>query len=111
MNKHFSYKDRMLPIRFFDENPITITFTISEETDRKIDTAVKQFDKTSDPKVKRKILTDLIGEEKLEELLKRADQDDSFAVEQVFYYINHSYVRGKHDRLLLAANGGAAPMK
>lgn len=78
--------------------------------DKRIDDAVKKFDATGDPKIRRKVLTELIGEENFKRLMARADQADSFAVDQVFYRINYSYVKGKREKVLAAA-GGAAPTK
>ena len=38
---YFTYVDRALTLQFFREDPITVTLTLGDEMDRKLDKTVK----------------------------------------------------------------------
>lgn len=102
---YFTYVDRDLTLRFFREDPITITLTLGDEMDRKLDKAVKALKTATTFEKKRALLAGLIGDDNTCLLLSRADISDCFTVEQLLLYVHKSYLEGKGKNLLAASAG------
>lgn len=102
---YFTYVDRELTLRFFREDPITVTLAMGDEMDRKLDKAVKALKTASGFEKKRELLSSLIGKENACLLLSRADIADSFTVEQLLLFIHKTYLEGKGKNLLAASAG------
>lgn len=102
---YFTYVDRELTLRFFREEPVTVTLTVGDEMDRKLDKTVKALKTASGFEKKRELLASLIGNENACLLLARADRADCFTVEQLLLYIHKAYLEGKGKNLLAASAG------
>ena len=102
---YFTYVDRELTLRFFREDPITVTLAMGDEMDRKLDKTVKALKTTAGFEKKRELLASLIGKENACLLLSRADIADSFTVEQLLLFIHKTYLEGKGKNLLAASAG------
>lgn len=103
--KFFAFVDRFLPIEFFEEEPVTITLTVGDEMDRKLDKLVEDLKTTTGVTKKRGLLDGLIGKENAERILSRFEDVDSYVIDQVLLYINLTYREGKQKNLLAASNG------
>ncbi len=102
---YFTYVDRDLTLRFFREDPVTVTLTVGDEMDRKMDKAVKALKTASGFEKKRELLASLIGKENACLVLSRADIADSFTAEQLLLYVHKAYLEGKGKNLLAASAG------
>ena len=102
---YFTYVDRDISLQFFREDPITVTLTLGDETDRQLDKTVKALKTATTFEKKRELLANLIGDEPTCLLLARADKADSFTVEQLLLYIHKAYLEGKGKNLLTASAG------
>ena len=102
---YFTYVDRELTLRFFREDPITVTLTMGDEMDRRMDKTVKALKTVSGFEKKRELLASLIGKENACLLLSRADIADSFTVEQLLLYVHKAYLEGEGKNLLAASAG------
>lgn len=102
---YFTYVDRELTLQFFREDPITVTLTVGDEMDRKLDKALKALKAATTFEKKRGLLASLIGAENACLLLGRADIADCFTVEQLLLYIHKAYLEGKGKNLLAASAG------
>lgn len=103
--KFFTFVDRFLPIEFFEEEPITITLTIGDEMDKKIDKAVEDLKHPIDAAKKRDLLAALIGKENADRILSRFEEVDGYTLDQVLLYIRSEYMEGKQKNLLAAISG------
>lgn len=103
--KCFTFVDRFLPIEFFEEEPVTITLTIGDEMDKKIDKAVADLKTTVGVAKRRGVLETLIGKENAERILSRFEEVDCYVLDQVLLYIHKSYLEGKQKNLLAASQG------
>lgn len=103
--KYFTFVDRFLPIEFFDEDPVVITMTISDQMAQKIDAGVKKLSTATTTDQCRDILVAWIGEENTEKLLARCDDVDTYTISQLLLYIKQEYVEGQRKNLLAAAGG------
>lgn len=104
---YFTYVDRDITLQFFREDPISVTMTLGDETDRKLEKTVKSLKTAATFEKKRELLSGLIGKENTCQLLARADRADSFTVEQLLLYIHKAYLEGKGKNLLTASAGRA----
>lgn len=102
---YFTYVDRELTLQFFREDPVTVTLTLGDEMDRKLEKTVKALKTATTFEKKRELLVGLIGTENTCLLLARADRADSFTVEQLLLYIHKAYLEGKGKNLLTASAG------
>lgn len=103
--KCFTFVDRFLPIEFFEEEPVTITLTIGDAMDKKMDSVPAALKPPTDAKKKRKALEDLIGKENAERILSRFEEVDSYVLDQVLLYIHSAYLEGKGKNLQAASSG------
>ena len=110
MAKFFTFADRFVPVQFFDEDPITLTLKISDETDKRliqagkgIDDADKLTDMDKRRAAYRAVLEDFIGAEKTEAILSRTDEPDCFAIYSVFKYLLDVYGAQKVKNLSASA--------
>lgn len=102
---YFTYVDRDITLHFFREDPIDVTLTLGDETDRLFDKTVKALKTAATFEKKRELLANLIGDETACLLLARADRADGFTVEQLLLYIHKAYLEGKGKNLLTASAG------
>ena len=107
MNKFFTFADRYVPVQFFEDQPVKLTLTISNDTDRRIldcGRAFAEADKKQDMEQKaqryREILGGFIGAEHVDAILDRADVQDAFAVFEVYNYICTAYQEAKRKKLM-----------
>lgn len=103
--KYFTFVDRILPIQFFEEEPITVTLTISDQMAQKIDAGMKKLNTTADAAQCRDILVAWIGEENADKLLARCEDVDTYTISQLLAYIRQEYIEGQRKNLLAAAAG------
>ena len=103
--KYFTFVDRFLPVQFFEEDPVTITLTISDQMAAKIDAGIKQLGTTTTPEKCRDILVAWVGEENTEKLLSRCEDVDTYTISQLLLYIKQSYMEGQRKNLVAAAAG------
>lgn len=103
--KYFSFVDRFLPIHFFEEEPVTVTLTICDQMDKKIDDTNAKYQKLNSAEEKRQALVELIGEENVEKICSRFEEVDSYVLDQILLYILAEYVGGKRKNLQAAAAG------
>lgn len=104
--KCFAFASRSMELKFFDENPVIVTLPIGGAMDQKIDTAMQLIiasDKkdTEDKKVEtgKKVLADLIGTGAMDEILARSEVVDSYAIQQVVFFVRTAYVDEKAKNL------------
>ena len=103
--KYFAFVDQFLPVEFFEEDPITVTLTISDEFDRKLDKAFVDLKSPMTVEKKRKVLEGLIGPENTARILSRFETVDGYVLDQVLLYVRGAYLEGKQKNLLAAAAG------
>lgn len=106
---YFTYVDRELTLQFFREDPITVTLTMGDEMDRKLDRVVKAMKTATSFEKKRELLASLIGKDNVCLLLARADRADAFTVEQLLLFVHKAYLEGKGKNLLAASAGRQMP--
>lgn len=104
--KFFKFADRFVPIRFFEEEPITVTLKICDETDErivkvsgKLAAAGKLLNTAKRLDTYREALNLLIGEERAELILARSEEADCFAIESVIMYVLQAYGDQKRKNL------------
>lgn len=104
----FAYSKRLVPLTFFEEDPITVTLTIGDKADKAIvDSAamIEQADRSGmDGRADayHKALALLITDEKAEAILARGE-GDSFAALEVWNYVVQSYRAAKTKNLTAPA--------
>ena len=107
MAKFFTFADRFVPVQFFDgEDAVKITMKISDETDKRIldaDAAFIAADKHTDMAKRRDAyraaLEGFLGREKVDAILSRTDEQDSFAIYSVYKYLLNAYGAAKAKNL------------
>lgn len=106
MGKFFTFADRFVRVRFFEDDPVVLTLTISDDTDKRIlDSAalIAAADKKGDVDQRRSgyrtALVRLIGDEKATAILERADEADGFAILSAYRYILDAYAAQKAKNL------------
>lgn len=106
MAKFFTFADRTIPVQFFEENPVSLMLTASDETDaRLLESAglLQEGDKQATVEARlslyRRAVENLIGPEKTKEILSRADNADGYAVYSVYRYLLNAYREGKSKNL------------
>jgi hypothetical protein len=111
MGNFFTFSDRAVRMQFFDgDEAVVITVIISDKTDAKILKSGEMFiaaDKEKDMGKRleqyRAALVYLIGEDKYESILAKADEADCYAVYSVYQHILHAY--GAQKTKNLSASG------
>lgn len=102
---YFVFMDRVVPVEFFEEEPVQLTLLISDKTDKKISDCAQRFLKADEKPVEKRLqlyetaLADFIGEEKADAILTRTEARDCFAVYEVFCYILNTYKDAKTKKL------------
>lgn len=106
----FKFADRFVPIKFFEEDPITVTLKISDETDSRIVKVAEKIataDKLVNLEKRRQsymdALTELIGKENASKILARADEVDCFAIGAVIHHVFAAYGEQKRKNLSASA--------
>lgn len=104
--KFFKFADRFVAIRFFEEDPITVTLKICDETDErivkvsgKLAAAGKLLNTAKRRTAYREALDLLIGEDRADAILARSDDADCFAIESVIMYVLQAYGDQKRKNL------------
>lgn len=94
MAHFFTFASRACPIRFFEENPITVTLFIGDETDKlcvRSATLIGEGDKAESAGERaakyREAVELLVGKEKLEGILARSETQDSFALLEIWQFV------------------------
>ena len=105
MAKYFTFVDRILPIQFYEADPVTITLTICDQMAQKIDAGMKKLSATADAAQCRDILVAWIGEDNADKLLARCEDVDTYTISQLLLYIKQEYIEGQRKNLLAAAAG------
>lgn len=97
MAKFFTFADRFCKMQFFEEDPVVVTLFIGDDLDKNIvesGALIEKADKLSDLDKRcamyRQALELLIGADKTDAILTRADTLDSFAILAVWNYILQS---------------------
>lgn len=101
----FNFVDRDVEITFFEEDPVTIHLTVSDETDKKMLAYTQAVNKDRSQEGVKKALGALIGKDNLAKILKRAPVDDGYALIQVEKHIAAAYGEGQRKNLLTAGAG------
>ncbi len=106
MNKpFFTFIDRVVPVQFFEDDPVKLTLIISDQTDQKIVDCSQAFlaaDKETPENRFAKYaeaLDSFIGAENAEKILSRAEQRDCFTVFEVYSYLIGAYKDAKTKKL------------
>lgn len=105
MKPYFTFLDRVVPVTFFEDEPVTLTLLISDQTDRKIIDCSQAFlaaDKGEQDERLAKYeaaLARFIGAENAEKILSRTQQRDCFAVFEVYNYLLNAYKDAKTKKL------------
>lgn len=93
MAHFFTFASRACPIRFFEEDPITVTLFIGDETDKlclKSAELIGEGDSAATPAERaqkyREAVELLLGKEKLDAILARAEAQDSFALLEIWQF-------------------------
>lgn len=101
----FTFCDRAVPVRFFEDEPITVTLLISDRTDQSILDCYRAFAEADKLTPDKRLggyeaaLREFIGAEHADRLLERMDQRDCFAVIEVFQYLLAEYREAKTKKL------------
>lgn len=110
MGKIFAFANRACRIQFFEDEPVVLTLFIGDETDKRIlDSAalIDAADKLKNVEERyakyREGLKTLIGEEKMEEILSRAETVDSLAILEIWQFILHCLREHKVKNLTASA--------
>lgn len=103
--KFFTFVDREVEINFFEDDPITMTMTVCDETDRKLSLCGEQLSKAGDYAAQKKALSELIGQKTLEKILDRAPFQDSYALIQAAHHITECYLEVRTKNLRPAGAG------
>lgn len=98
MGRVFTFSSRIVQMQFFEEDPVTITMLIGDETDSRIlksGAMISEADKIGDIKKRleqyRAALELLIGAEHTAAILDRADELDSYAIFSVYRHVLNEY--------------------
>ncbi len=93
MAHFFTFASRACPIRFFEEDPITVTLFIGDETDKlclKSAALIGEGDSAATPTERAQKYCEavelLLGKEKLDAILARAETQDSFALLEIWQF-------------------------
>lgn len=105
MGKYFTFVDRMLPIEFFETDPVKITLLIGDEMDQKLVTMGTKLDAAKTVDEARAALAEAIGEENTQKILSRAEEVDRYFITQVAGYVLSEYGAGKAKNLQTARAG------
>lgn len=110
MAKFFTFADRVIPVQFFDEDPISVTLVASDKTDAQImhsGELIQQGDRQSKVEARmekyREAVDLLIGAEKTEEILNRTQEPDGYSILSVYQYLLTCYREGKVKNLTASA--------
>lgn len=101
----FTFVDRDTEIIFFEEDPVTITMTVCDETDKKLAAYAEAVKKDRSYAGCKKAMAALIGKDNLEKILKRAPVEDGYALLQVERHIGESYAEAQAKNLAPAGAG------
>lgn len=110
MGKIFAFANRACRIQFFEDEPVVLTLFIGDETDKRIlDSAalIDAADKLKNVEERyakyREGLMTLIGEEKMEEILSRAETVDSLTILEIWQFVLHCLREHKLKNLTASA--------
>ena len=110
MAKFFQFSSRTVTIGFFQEDPVTVELTISDETDAAFVRGaelLKQGTESGDLKERKSLWTEavdaLIGRENREKILARSPMQDSFALAEIYRYVVDAYGGAKVKNLSASA--------
>lgn len=101
----FTFVDRDVEIIFFEQDPVTITMTVSDETDKKLAEYAGAVKKDRSYASCKKAMEGLIGKENLAKILKRAPVEDGYALLQVERHIGETYAEAQAKNLSPAGAG------
>lgn len=92
--KPFAFSDRFCKIQFFEDDPIIITLQLSDELDKKvmesgqmIEKADRKNDFENRASAYKEALDLLIGHEKADEIIDRAEFSDSLSCLELWQYV------------------------
>ena len=92
--KPFAFSNRFCKIQFFEDDPIVVTIQIGDDLDKRIlesGLLIEKADRSKDVDTRinsyRDALDMLIGEVKAEEIIKRADTNDSLTCLELWQYV------------------------
>lgn len=105
MAEYFDFVDRTVEVVFFEEDPITVTLTVSDDSDKKMTEYAERVKAAQTYEDRKAALGDLIGKDALEQILTRAPIQDSYALIQVEEHIAEKYLDAKAKNLRPAKAG------
>ena len=83
----FTFIDRAVTLRFFEEDPVEITLYLGDELDRRIEAAAAHYDEAHTVEEDKENLARLVGQEAAEALLQRTEAQDRLAVLELVLYV------------------------
>lgn len=105
MAEYFDFVDRTVEVVFFEDDPITVTLTVSDDGDKKLTEYSERAKSEQTYEGRKAALGDLIGKDTLEQILARAPIQDSYALIQVEEHIAEKYLEVKAKNLRPAGAG------
>ncbi|MBQ6430842.1 MAG: hypothetical protein IJJ99_03070 [Oscillospiraceae bacterium] len=92
--KPFAFSNRFCKVQFFEEDPVVVTLQIGDDLDKKIlesGRIIEKADRKNDFEARkesyREALDMLIGSEKADEILQRAETTDSLSCLELWQYV------------------------
>ena len=83
MAKYFTFLDRTLELRFFAEDPITVSIPMGDDMEQLLMEMGKNMDEAGDYGHAMEALYPILGRENTEKILSRSDRQDCYAAEQL----------------------------
>ena len=105
MAKYFTFLDRTLELRFFAEDPITVSIPMGDDMEQLLMEMGKNMDEAGDYGHAMEALYPILGRENTEKILSRSDRQDCYAAEQLSAFVIAAYGEGKEKNLRAAGAG------
>ena len=105
MAKYFTFLDRTLELRFFAEDPITVSIPMGDDMEQLLMEMGKNMDEAGDYGHAMEALYPILGRENTEKILSRSDRQDCYAAEQLAAFVIAAYGEGKEKNLRAAGAG------
>lgn len=105
MGKYFTFLDRTLELRFFSEDPVTVSIPMGDDMEEQLLEMGRNLDEAGDYGSAKETLYPILGRENTERILSRSDRQDRYAAEQLAAFVIAAYGEGKEKNLRAAGAG------